>query len=557
MKSDLVKSGFQRAPHRSLFKAMGFDDWELKRPLIGIANSFNECIPGHIHLNKIADAVKRGIYAAGGMPVEFNTIGLCDGIAMGHAGMKYSLPSRELIADSVETMIQAYQFDGIVMIASCDKIIPGMLIAAMRMNIPSIFVSGGPMLPGNIGKKERLDLNSMFIGVGQYVNKTISEEDLTIMECEACPSEGSCAGMFTANTMSNLSEALGIGLPMNGSIPAVYSGRVMLAKKTGIKIVELVEKNIRARDVMTKKAFENAIALDMALGGSTNTALHLPAIAYYGDIDLELKDFVPFTQKVPHLTTMAPAGPHHIVDLYYAGGVPAVLSELAKKKLLHLDCMTVNGKTLGESMKEIKAAVKDYEVIRPIENPVHETGGLAVLSGNLAPDGAIVKQAAVAPEMMKHEGPARVFNSEEESVSAIFGGRIKKGDVVVIRYEGPKGGPGMREMLSPTSAVAGMGLEKYVALITDGRFSGATKGASIGHISPEAAAGGLIGLIEEGDRIKIDIPNKTIDLLVSPEEIEKRRKSWVPHPPKVLSGYLARYSKLVTSANKGAVYESK
>jgi len=557
MRSDLVKKGFQRAPHRSLFRAMGFDEWELKRPLIGIANSFNECIPGHIHLNKIADAVKRGIYAAGGMPMEFNTIGICDGIAMGHIGMKYSLPSRELIADSVETMVQAYQFDGLVLIASCDKIIPGMMIAAMRLNIPTIFLSGGPMLQGNVGRKNPINLNDVFVGVGQKARNAISDEELYRLECEACPGAGSCAGMFTANTMSNLSEALGIGLFLNGSIPAVFAEREMLAKKVGFKILELVEKDIKPRDIMTRKAFENAIAVDMALGGSTNTALHLPAIAYYGDVNLELKDFAPFTEKIPHLTNMVPSGPNHILDLYYAGGVPAVMSELAKKNLIHLDTMTVSGKKLGETLKESKARVKDYDVIHPIDNPVHETGGLAVLTGNLAPDGAIVKQAAVSPEMMHHTGPARVFNSEEDAVEAILGGKIKKGDVVVIRYEGPRGGPGMREMLAPTSSVAGMGLDKDVALITDGRFSGATKGASIGHISPEAAAGGLIGLIEEGDKIEIDIKNKKINLLVNESEIEKRRKNWKPLPPKIVTGYVARYSRMVTSANKGAVYESK
>jgi dihydroxy-acid dehydratase len=557
MRSDLVKKGFQRAPHRSLFRAMGFDEWELKRPLIGIANSFNECIPGHIHLNKIADAVKRGIYAAGGTPMEFNTIGICDGIAMGHIGMKYSLPSRELIADSIESMYQAYQFDGLVLIASCDKIIPGMLIAAMRLNVPSIFLSGGPMLQGNVGRKNPLNLNDVFIGVGKRAKGEITDEELYTLECEACPGAGSCAGMFTANTMSNLSEALGIGLFLNGSIPAVFAEREMLAKKAGMKIVELVQKDIKPRDIMTRKAFENAIAVDMALGGSTNTALHLPAIAYYGDVDLELKDFGLFTEKIPHLANMVPAGPNHILDLYYAGGVPAILSELAKKNLIHLDTLTVSGKTLGETLKETNAHVKDYDVIRPIDNPVHETGGLAVLTGNLAPDGAIVKQAAVAPEMMHHIGPARVFNSEEDAVEAILGGKIKKGDVIVIRYEGPKGGPGMREMLSPTSAVAGMGLDKDVALITDGRFSGATKGASIGHISPEAAEGGLIALVEEGDKIEIDIKNKKINLLVPESEIEKRRKNWKPLPPKIVSGYVARYSKMVSSANKGAVFETK
>ncbi len=557
MRSDLAKKGFQRAPNRSLFRAMGFDDWETKRPIIGIANSFSECIPGHIHLNKLADSVKRGIYAAGGMPMEFNTIGICDGIAMGHSGMKYSLPTRELIADSVESMAQAYQFDGLVLLSSCDKIIPGMMIAAMRLNVPSIFLTGGPMLPGNVGKDKVLDLNDVFVGVGKKAINAITDEELYQLECDACPGAGSCAGMFTANTMSNLSEALGIGLFFNGSIPAVFSEREMLAKKAGWKIMELVEKNIKPRDIMTRKAFENAITLDMALGGSTNTALHLPAIAYYGDVELELKDFSYFSQRVPHLTNMVPAGPYSILDLYYAGGVPAVLSELAKKKMIHLDTITVSGKTLGETLKEYKAEVKDYDIIHPIDNPVHEAGGLAVLTGNLAPDGAIVKQAAVAPEMMRHSGPARVFDDEEDAVKAILGNKIKKGDVIVIRYEGPKGGPGMREMLSPTSSIAGMGMDKEVALITDGRFSGATKGASIGHISPEAAVGGLIGLVEEGDTIEIDIPGKTVNLKVSDSVIESRRKKWVPHPPKILNGYLARYSRMVTSANKGAVYDSK
>jgi dihydroxy-acid dehydratase len=556
MRSDAVKNGAQRAPHRSLFKAMGFDNWELKRPLIGIANSFNEVIPGHIHLDKIANAVKQGVYAGGGMPVEFNTIGLCDGIAMGHQGMKYSLPSRELIADSVETMVQAYQFDGLVLIASCDKIIPGMLIAAMRMNIPTIFISGGPMLPGYVNKKP-VGLDKVFEGVGEFNSGKINENQLNELECSSCPGAGSCSGMYTANTMSNLAEGLGIALPMNGSIPAVYAERVMLAKKTGIKIVELVEKDIKARDVMTKKAFENAIALDMALGGSTNTALHLPAIAYYGDIDLQLKDFAPFTETTPHLTTLAPAGPHHINDLYFAGGVPAVLKELSKKKLVHLDTITVNGNSMEQTLKEYVAFNKNTEVIRPIESPVHSTGGLAVLTGNIAPDGAIVKQAAVDPSMMKHSGPARVFNSEEEASGAIMSKKINKGDVIVIRYEGPKGGPGMREMLGPTSAVAGMGLDKDVALITDGRFSGATRGASIGHISPEAAAGGLIGLVEEGDIIEIDIENKKLNLKVADNVIEERRKKWKPLEPKIKTGYVARYADLISSANMGAVYLKK
>ncbi|MCX7883129.1 MAG: dihydroxy-acid dehydratase [Brevinematales bacterium] len=557
MQSDAVKKGFQRAPHRSLFRAMGFDDWELERPLIGIANSFNEAIPGHIHLNKIADAVKRGIYAAGGMPIEFNTIGVCDGIAMGHRGMKYSLPSRELIADSIEVMAEAYQFDGIVFIASCDKIIPGMLIAAMRLNLPSIFVSGGPMLPGTLVNQSKVDLSTVFEATAKYAKKELSDDELYDLECRACPGDGSCAGMFTANTMSNLSEALGISLPFNGSAPAVFADRIRIAKKSGLKIVELVQKNIRARDIMTRKAFENAIAVDMALGGSTNTTLHLPAIAYYGEVELELKDFAPFTEKVPHLTTISPAGPHHILDLYRAGGVPAVLAELSKKNLVHLDTMTVNGKTLGETLKEYKASIKDSSVIRPIDKPVHETGGLAVLTGNLAPEGCIVKQAAVAPEMLHHKGPARVFNSEEEAVDALLKGKIKKGDVIVIRYEGPKGGPGMREMLAPTSTVAGLGLDKEVALITDGRFSGATRGASIGHISPEAAAGGLIGLVEEGDLIEINIPQKTITLLVDEKEIARRKAHFSPLPPKITTGYLVRYAQHVTSANKGGVFEKR
>lgn len=556
MRSDMVKKGAQRAPHRSLFKAMGFDNWELKRPLIGIANSFNEVIPGHIHLNQIADAVKKGVYAAGGMPVEFNTIGVCDGIAMGHQGMKYSLPSRELIADSVETMVQAYQFDGLVLIASCDKIIPGMLIAAMRMNIPTIYISGGPMLPGYVNKKP-VGLDKVFEGVGEFNSGKITEKELEDIECSACPGAGSCSGMYTANTMSNLAEGLGIALPMNGSIPAVYAERIMLAKKTGLKILELVEKDIKARDIMTKKAFENAIALDMALGGSTNTTLHLPAIAYYGDIDLQLKDFAPFTETTPHLTTLAPAGPHHIIDLYYAGGVPAVLKELSKKKLVHLDTITVNGNSMEQTLKDFAAFNKNPEVIRPIESPVHASGGLAVLTGNLCPDGAVVKQAAVDPSMMKHSGPARVFNSEEEANEAIMGKKINKGDVIVIRYEGPKGGPGMREMLSPTSAIAGMGLDKDVALITDGRFSGATRGASIGHISPEAASGGLIGLVEEGDTIEIDIDNKKLNLKVADNIIEERRKKWKPLEPKIKTGYVARYADMVSSANLGAVYLKK
>jgi dihydroxy-acid dehydratase len=552
-RSDQMLKGPERAPHRSLLRADGFTSWELERPVIGIANSFNEIVPGHIHLDKLVDAVKAGIYAAGGTPVVFNTIGVCDGIAMNHEGMRYSLPSRELIADSVETMAMAHPFDGLVLMASCDKIIPGMLIAAGRLNIPSIFVSGGPMLPGKVFGQDT-GLDKVFEAVGSFSSGKITKEKLYEFECSACPGAGSCSGMFTANTMSNLSEALGISLPFNGSAPAVFSERIWLAKESGAKIVELVKKDIKPRDILTKEAFYNAIAADMALGGSTNTALHLPAIAHYSGVELELKDFDRFTDTVPHLTTMAPAGPHHIVDLFYAGGVPAIMNELRKEKLIYEDQMTVYGKTMKEMLDDIGARIKNTEVIHPIDNPVHKTGGLAVLTGNIAPDGAIVKQAAVADEMLKHSGPARLFTSEEDAVKAIMSGNIKKGDVVVIRYEGPKGGPGMREMLSPTSAVAGVGLDKDVALITDGRFSGATRGASIGHVSPEAAARGPIAAIQEGDTIEIDIPNKKLNVKLSDEEIEKRIKELPEFEPKVKAGYLARYAKMVTSADKGAVF---
>ncbi|HOJ49855.1 MAG TPA: dihydroxy-acid dehydratase [Spirochaetota bacterium] len=552
-RSDLMIKGFERAPHRSLLRADGFTDWEMERPIIGIANSFNEIIPGHIHLDKIVEAVKAGIYAAGGTPVVFNTIGVCDGIAMNHQGMKYSLPSRELIADSIEIMATSHPFDGLVLLASCDKIIPGMLIGAVRLNIPSIFLSGGPMLPGRINNKD-MGLDKVFEAVGKLNSGKIDEKELYNYECSACPGAGSCSGMFTANTMSNLAEALGIALPMNGSIPAVFAERVWLAKETGKKIVELVKRDIKPRDIMTKEAFYNAIAVDMALGGSTNTALHIPAIAYYTDVDLTLLDFDKLTDKVPHLTTIAPAGPHHIIDLYYAGGVPAILSELAKSKLIDTSQMTVYGKKMGDMLKEIGARIKDESVIRPIDKPVHKTGGLAVLRGNLAPDGAIVKQAAVSEKMLKHSGPARIFESEEDAVEAIMGGKIKRGDVIVIRYEGPKGGPGMREMLSPTSAVAGMGLDEDVALITDGRFSGATRGASIGHVSPEAAARGPIAALKEGDIIEIDIPNKKLNVRLGENEIKERLKSIGEFKPKIDYGYLARYAKFVSSADKGAVF---
>jgi dihydroxy-acid dehydratase len=525
----------------------------MERPIIGIANSFNEIIPGHIHLDKLVEAVKAGIYAAGGTPVEFNTIGVCDGIAMNHEGMKYSLPSRELIADSIEIMAMAHPFDGLVLMASCDKIIPGMLIAAARLNIPSIFVSGGPMLAGRVlGKPTGLD--KVFEAVGSISADRMSQEEFQEFECAACPGAGSCSGMFTANTMSNLSEALGMSLPFNGSAPAVFAERIRLAKETGRRAVELVNKGVTPRDIMTKEAFYNAIALDMALGGSTNTALHIPAIAYYAGVDLTLRDFDRFTQSVPHLTSMVPAGPHHIEDLFYAGGVPAILSELRKDKLIDEEQMTVYGKSLGEMLDEIRAGIKDKSVIHTIDNPVHNTGGLAVLTGNLAPDGGIVKQAAVVDEMLKNSGPARVFSSEEDAVDAIMTGMIKKGDVVVICYEGPKGGPGMREMLSPTSALAGMGMDKHVALITDGRFSGATRGACIGHISPEAASFGPIAAVQEGDIIEIDIPDKKLDVMLSDGEIKKRLAQLPEFEPKIRTGYLARYAKAVSSADIGAVF---
>lgn len=552
-RSHRMTKGPERAPHRSLLKADGFTDWELERPIIGIANSFNEVIPGHIHLNKLVEAVKAGIYAAGGTPVEFNTIGVCDGIAMNHEGMKYSLPSRELIADSIEIVATSHPFDGLVLLASCDKIIPGMLIAATRLNIPSIFLSGGPMLPGKVfGQNTGLD--KVFEAVGSVKSGKMSEEELYEFECSACPGAGSCSGMFTANTMSNLAEALGMALPMNGCIPAVFAERTRFAKDTGYHAVELVKKDIKPRDILTKEAFENAIAMDMALGGSTNTALHLPAIAYYSDVDLTLKDFDKFTESIPHLVTMAPAGPHHIVDLYYAGGVPAILTELKKKKMIHENTMTVTSKKLGKLLDDSQYRVKNSDIIRPVDNPVHTTGGLAILTGNIAQDGAIVKQAAVAEEMLVHSGPARVFHSEEDAYDAIMSGKIKKGDVIVIQYEGPKGGPGMREMLSPTAAVAGMGLDKDVALITDGRFSGATRGSSIGHVSPEAALGGAIAAVQEGDIIEINIPEKSLNLKLSDEEIQKRLESLPEFTPKVTTGYLGRYAKLVSAADKGAVF---
>ena len=549
-----MTKGPERAPHRSLLRADGFTDWELDRPIIGIANSFNDIIPGHMHLDKLVDAVKAGIYAGGGTPMVFNTIGICDGIAMNHEGMKYSLPSRELIADTIETMAVAHPFDGLVLLASCDKIIPGMLIAAARLNIPSIFLSGGPMLPGKIHGKDT-GLDKVFEAVGRFKSGKISKEELHTYECAACPGAGSCSGMFTANTMNNLSEALGMSLPYNGSAPAVFAERIWLAKETGYKAVDLVEKNLKPRDIMTEEAFHNAIAADMALGGSTNTALHIPALAYYAGLDLTLRDLDPFTAKVPHLTSIAPAGPHHVVDLFYAGGIPAILAELQKAKLIKENPQTVYGKSVAEMLTEINAGVKDYEVIRSIEKPVHPTGGLAILTGNLAPEGAIVKQAAVAEEMLTHSGPARIFNSEEDVFEAIMDAKIKKGEVIVVRYEGPKGGPGMREMLSPTSALAGMGMDKEVALITDGRFSGASRGAAIGHVSPEAAAKGPIAALRDGDMIEIDIPRKTLNAQLTDEEIRQRLDALPEFEPKVKTGYLARYMQMVSSADRGAVFQ--
>ncbi|MGD8286769.1 MAG: dihydroxy-acid dehydratase [Desulfobacterales bacterium] len=552
-RSDLMTKGPERAPHRSLLRADGLTDWEMERPIIGIANSFNEIIPGHMHLDKLVDAVKAGVYAAGGTPIVFNTIGVCDGIAMNHIGMKYSLPSRELIADSLEIMAISHPFDGLVLMASCDKIIPGMLIAAARLNIPSIFISGGPMLPGRMQGKE-LGLDKVFEAVGQFKGGRISEQELTKVECAACPGAGSCSGMFTANTMSNLAEALGMALPFNGTAPAVYAERIWLAKQTGYKAVELVNANIKPKDIMTRDAFYNAIAADMALGGSTNTALHIPAIAYYADVDITLKNFGELTEKIPHLTTIAPAGPHHVIDLFYAGGVPAILSELQRFKLINTHAMTVWGKSMGEMLTETQAGIKDGDVIRSIENPVHPTGGLAILTGNLAPDGAIVKQAAVADEMLKHSGPTRIFDSEENAFQAIVNSKIQKGDVIVVRYEGPKGGPGMQEMLSPTSALAGLGMDKEVALITDGRFSGASRGAAIGHVSPEAAAKGPLAAIQDGDIIEIDIPSKSLNVQLSEEELQKRLAELPDFEPKIKTGYLARYAKIVSSADKGAVF---
>jgi len=554
MRSDQMKSGLEKAPHRALFKAMGYIDEEIKRPIIGIVNSANEIIPGHIHLNNIVKAVKAGVYMAGGTPIEFSTIGICDGIAMNHEGMKYSLPSRELIADSVEVMARAHPFDGLVLVPNCDKIVPGMLMAALRLNIPAIVVSGGPMLAGRFQGKD-VDLITVFEGVGKVKANKIKPEELQELENTACPGCGSCAGMFTANSMNCLTEALGLGLPGNGTIPAVHAARIRLAKTAGTKIMELVEKGIKPRDIATLAAFENALTVDMALGCSTNTILHVPAIAREAGISLNLDLINKISAKTPNLCHLSPAGAHHLQDLYEAGGIPALMAELRKKGLIHLNALTVTGKTVRENIKNIK--VQDHTVIRAIDNPYHPEGGLAILRGNLAPDGAVVKQSAVAPEMMRNKGKARVFNSEEEGVKAILGGKIKPGDIIVIRYEGPKGGPGMREMLTPTSVIVGMGLDKEVALLTDGRFSGGTRGAAIGHISPEAAEGGPIALVEEGDLIEIDIPAKKITLLVDQATLDKRRAAWQPPVPKIKEGYIFRYSRIVTSASTGAVFKEE
>lgn len=554
MRSDSVTKGMQQAPHRSLFNALGLTKEELERPLVGIVSSYNEIVPGHMNLDKIVDAVKLGVAMAGGTPIVFPAIAVCDGISMGHVGMKYSLVTRDLIADSTEAMAMAHAFDALVMVPNCDKNVPGLLMAAARVNIPTVFVSGGPMLAGRV-QGHKTSLSSMFEAVGSYAAGKMTEEEVEEYENKACPTCGSCSGMYTANSMNCLTEALGMGLRGNGTIPAVYSERIKLAKHAGMQVMELLKNDIRPRDIMTEKAFMNALTVDMALGCSTNSMLHLPAIAHEAGVELNVDIANEISAKTPNLCHLAPAGPTYMEDLNEAGGVYAVLNELDKKGLLYTDLITVTGKTIEENIKGCYN--KNPEVIRPIENPYSETGGIAVLKGNLAPDSCVVKRSAVAPEMMVHEGPARVFDCEEDAIEAIKGGKIVAGDVVVIRYEGPKGGPGMREMLNPTSTIAGMGLGSSVALITDGRFSGASRGASIGHVSPEAAVGGNIALVEEGDMIKINIPENTIDFVVSDEELEKRRANWKPRQPKITTGYLARYASMVTSGNRGAILEIK
>ena len=552
MRSDTVTKGKQQAPHRSLMNALGMTKEEMERPLVGIVSSYNEIVPGHMNLDKIVNAVKQGVAMAGGTPIVFPAIAVCDGIAMGHIGMKYSLVTRDLIADSTEAMALAHQFDALVMVPNCDKNVPGLLMAAARINIPTIFVSGGPMLAGRVGGEKR-SLSSIFEAVGANAAGTLSDKGLLEFENKVCPTCGSCSGMYTANSMNCLTEVLGMGLRGNGTIPAVYSERIRLAKHAGMKVMELWEKNICPRDIMTEKAVLNALTVDMALGCSTNSMLHLPAIAHEIGMDFEIDFANGISERTPNLCHLAPAGPTHMEDLNEAGGVYAVMNELNKLGLLHTDCMTVTGKTVGENIKD--AVNLNPEVIRPVENPYSKTGGLAVLKGNLAPDGSVVKRSAVVPEMQVHEGPARVFDCEEDAIEAIKGGKIVAGDVVVIRYEGPKGGPGMREMLNPTSAIAGMGLGSSVALITDGRFSGASRGASIGHVSPEAAVGGPIALVEEGDIIRINIPEYRLELDVSEEELARRKEQWKPRSPKVKTGYLARYAALVTSGNRGAILE--
>ena len=550
MISDRAKKGVDRAPHRSLMKAAGYTDWEIERPWIGVVNSYNAIIPGHVHLRRLVEAIKAGIYAAGGLPLEFPVIGVCDGIVMNHAGMKYSLPSRELIMDSIEVMAVGHAMDGLVLVPNCDKIIPGMAMAAAKLNIPSIVLSGGPMLVGRRNGKD-IDLNTVFETVGKRLAGAATDAELREVEESACPGCGSCSGMFTANTMNCMMEALGLALPGNGTIPAVYAKRERLAKDAGRTIMDLVAKDLKPRDILTRKAFENAVAVDLALGGSTNTSLHLPAIAHAAGFELPIEIFNEMGERVPHICSLSPGGPYHIQDLDEAGGVPAVMATLAGGGLLNLGCATVTGTTMGENLAQAK--VLDAEVIRPLNRPYHERGGLAVLKGNLAPDGAVVKQSAVAPEMLVHEGPARVFDSEDAAYAAISAQKIKDGDVVVIRYEGPKGGPGMREMLSPTSALAGMGKSGTVALITDGRFSGASRGASIGHVSPEAASGGPIALVKEGDLIAIDIPNKSLELRVDEAELARRRAAWKPYVQPVESPFLNRYRASVTSGVTGAV----
>lgn len=553
MRSDTVTKGVQQAPHRSLFNALGYTKEELERPLVGVVSSYNEIVPGHMNLDKITEAVKMGVSMAGGTPVMVPAIAVCDGIAMGHIGMKYSLVTRDLIADSTEALAMAHQFDALVMIPNCDKNVPGLLMAAARINVPTIFVSGGPMLAGHV-KGQKRSLSSMFEAVGSYAAGTMTEEEVCEFENNVCPTCGSCSGMYTANSMNCLTEVLGMGLPGNGTIPAVYSERIRLAKHAGMQVMELVRKNIRPRDIMTEEAVLNALTVDMALGCSTNSMLHLPAIAHEIGMDFEIDFANGISAKTPNLCHLAPAGPTYMEDLNEAGGVSAVMNELNKKNLLHTECMTVTGKTLGENISG--CVNRDPEVIRPIDHPYSETGGLAVLKGNLAPDGSVVKRSAVVEEMLVHEGPARVFECEEDAIAAIKGGEIHAGDVVVIRYEGPKGGPGMREMLNPTSAIAGMGLGSSVALITDGRFSGASRGASIGHVSPEAAVGGPIALVEEGDLIRINIPELKLELDVSEEELDVRKAKWQPKEPNVKTGYLARYASMVTSGNRGAILET-